>query len=111
MDRLTRYRQIVQDVLKQYVNPKPANGDIQVDVIFDTQRDHYALVHTGWNRHDRMHGFPIHVDIIDEKIWIQHDGTNRPIAEELHEAGIPKEDIVLGFHPNYLRQHTGYGVG
>ena len=38
------------------------------------------------------------VNIIDGKVWVQYDGTNRPIAEEFLEAGIPREDIVLGFH-------------
>jgi len=28
-----------------------------------------------------------------------NDGTSRPVAEELPAAGIPREDIVLGFHP------------
>jgi hypothetical protein len=52
-----------------------------------------------------------HLDIIDGKIWIQYDGTDRPIAEELVRAGIPKEDIVLAEQPADVRPHTGFGVG
>ncbi len=44
-------------------------------------------------------------------VWIQHDGTNRPVAEELMAAGIPREDIVLGFHPADVRPLTGFAVG
>jgi hypothetical protein len=54
---------------------------------------------------------PFHLDILDGKIWIQNDGTNRPIAVELERSGVPKEDIVLGFHSAENRTHTGYGVG
>jgi hypothetical protein len=44
-------------------------------------------------------------------VWIQYDGTNRPVADELIEAGIPKEDIVLGFQPAEVRPLTGFAVG
>ena len=42
------------------------------------------------------------------KIWIQHDGTQEGVAEELVTAGIPRQQIVLGFHPPKLRKHTEY---
>ncbi len=44
-------------------------------------------------------------------MWIEHDGTNRPLAEELVAAGVPKSDIVLGYKPADIRPHTGYAVG
>jgi hypothetical protein len=34
-----------------------------------------------------VHGTVLHVDIRDDKIWIQYDGTDRPLAEELRRAG------------------------
>jgi hypothetical protein len=43
-------------------------------------------MHVGWNGQRRVHGCVVHVYIIQGKIWIQHDGTNRPVAEELLEA-------------------------
>jgi len=43
-------------------------------------------------------------------IWIQRNGTDDGIAIELEQAGIPKENIVLGFHEPDVRQHTGYAV-
>jgi hypothetical protein len=48
------------------------------------------------------------LDIIDGKVWIQHDGTNRPVADELLAAGIPRDDIVLGFQPPDLRKFTDF---
>ncbi len=52
----------------------------------------------------------MHLDIIGDKIWIQRDGTDRPIADELVEAGVPKEDIVLAFYPENMRAYTGFAV-
>jgi hypothetical protein len=43
--------------------------------------------------------------------WIQYDGTDRPVAEELVAAGIPREDIVLAFYPADVRPHTEFAVG
>ena len=44
------------------------------------------------------------------KIWIQHDGTEIGVANELVEWGVPKEDIVLAYHAPYKRQYTGFAV-
>jgi len=57
-----------------------------------------------------VHGSVIHLDIRGDKVWVQYDGTTRPVVEELEAAGIPREDIVLAFHPEELRPLTGYGV-
>ena len=77
----------------------------------DRERDHYEVVHVGWDKARRVHGSIVHIDIINGQVWIQHDGTDRPVADELLAAGIPPEDIVLAFHPPRLRHLTGFGVG
>jgi hypothetical protein len=41
----------------------------------------------------------LHLDILNGKVWIQRDGTEDGIADELEAAGIPRSDIVLAFHP------------
>jgi hypothetical protein len=43
-------------------------------------------------------------------IWIQCDDTQEGIANDLLEAGIPKEDIVLGFRHPKVRPYTGFAV-
>jgi hypothetical protein len=111
MGRVERYREIVRRVMEEYGRYKPSHGQIDSEVIVDPERDHYEVMHVGWDGVRRVHGCVIHVDIIDGKVWVQYDGTNRPVAEELVAAGIPKEDIVLGFHPAKVRPHTGFAVG
>ncbi|MGD1864684.1 MAG: element excision factor XisI family protein [Phormidesmis sp.] len=46
----------------------------------------------------------------DDKIWIHFDGIEDSITEELVEAGIPQDKIVLSFHSPRVRQHTGYAI-
>ncbi|WP_322745610.1 element excision factor XisI family protein [Plectonema radiosum] len=57
-----------------------------------------------------MKGCILHLDIKDGKIWIQHDGTEVGIANQLVEMGVPKLDIVLAFHEPYIRQFTEFGA-
>ncbi|MEM7530897.1 MAG: element excision factor XisI family protein, partial [Chloroflexota bacterium] len=52
----------------------------------------------------------LHFDIINNKIWLQHNGTEMQLASELVEMGVPKQDIVLGFHSPFRRQFSGYAV-
>lgn len=110
MDKLTRYREIVRDIINDYASHKPSLGNIQVEAIIDPEKDHYEVMQVGWHGARRIHGSVIHLDIINGKIWIQHDGTNWPVADALLEAGVPKEDIVLGFHPEHVRQYTEFAV-
>lgn len=110
MDRVNRYRQIVRDILADYALP-PRHGEIKSEIIIDPANDHYELVYVGWDRHRRVHGPVLHLDIIDGKVWIQHDATDRPVALALEAAGVPKEDIVLAFHRREDRALTGYAVG
>jgi hypothetical protein len=111
MDRVEEYRQIAQRIVQEYARFKPSNGQIETEAIIDRTKDHYEVMHVGWDDYRRVHGCIIHLDIIDGKIWIQWDGTDREVAEELLAAGVPREDIVLGFQPPKVRHHTDFAVG
>jgi hypothetical protein len=110
MDKLNHYRAIVKRIVEEYAGYKPSHGKIDTEAIVDPDRDHYEVMHVGWDGVRRVHGSVVHIDICNGKIWIQYDGTNRPVAEELLAAGVPREDIVLAFHPADLRKHTGFGI-
>lgn len=111
MDRVSRYREIVKRIVEDYAGQKPSLGEVDSYPLIDAEHDHYVAMQTGWVNGHRVHGAFVHLDIIDGKIWIQFDGTDRPVADELEAAGVPKEDIVLGEKPADLRPLTGYGVG
>jgi hypothetical protein len=83
---------------------------IECKTVFDKENDSYLLITIGWDGAKRIHGCLVHLDIIDGKIWVQRDNTEDGVTYELEAAGIPKDKIVLGFHPENVRQHTGYAV-
>lgn len=68
------------------------------------------LFDVGWQQKRRVHGCVTHVQIINGKIWIQRDGIEDGITDELVEAGVPKDKIVLGFQPPNVRPYTGYAI-
>src|ERR1051326_6576955 len=106
MDPCERYREIVRALIKEYAGYKPSRGQIRTEAVVDSEHDHYEVIHVGWEGGRRVHGTVIHIDIIDGMVWIQHNGTNCPIGEELAAAGIPREAIVLGFQPPEVRKYT-----
>lgn len=97
MDTYASYREIVKEVLSKYARLRPSHGTIRLDTIFDEQQDHYALMQSGWDRGVRVRGNLIYVTLRDGKVYIEYDGIERGISDELMRRGIPKEKIVLAF--------------
>ncbi len=112
MASINVYRQVCQEVLSRYVDVKYANIDARNEAVFDEKNDRYLIVSVGWGIRPsgRVHGCLLHLDVMEGKVWIQRDGTQDGIALELEEAGIPKDDIVLGFKRPELRPFTDYAA-
>ena len=106
MERLN-YAEVVQTILKNHAKNRP-NSQTEVQLIFDTERDRYQVINIGWQDLTRVFGCIIYVEIKDGKIWIERDGTEIGVANELVEAGVPKQDIVLGFKAPYKRKFTEF---
>jgi hypothetical protein len=110
METLDQCRQIIKSVLEPYTQIPYSHGDLVCKPVFDDRTNSYLLITLGWDRKTHVHGCLIHLDIIDHKIWVQRDETEDGITQDLVAAGIPKEQIVLGFHPADVRPYTGYAV-
>jgi hypothetical protein len=110
MDKLESYRKIIEILLTDYVAIPIANGNIDCYTVFDRQQDHYQVMNVGWDGYRRVYGCVLHLNIKNEKIWIEQNMTEIRIAQELVERGVKKEDIILGFQAPEIRQYTDYGV-
>jgi XisI protein len=112
MDKLNLYRRLIQDSLVGRAKMRSSGDPIESKTVFDREGDHYQMVNMGWkNNNTRIYGCAIHVDIIDGKIWVQQDGTEDAIAEQLVEKGVPKQDIVLAYQSPNMRKYTEYAIG
>ena len=101
MATVEQYRQCVQQILSdRAARSLRSNPQVEAQTVFDRDHDHYQLVYVGWKRNgDRDYGCLLHLDVKDGKIWIQYDGTEGGIANELVELGVRRKtlfwDIIL----------------
>jgi hypothetical protein len=111
MEKLERYRALAEKVIRAHSQPnQTTNFGIEYQAIIDHANGHYQSGVMGWRGNKRIRGATIHIDLKDGKFWIQHDGTEVGVANELVEMGVPKEDIVLAFYAPYRRQFTEFAV-
>jgi XisI protein len=111
MAELSEYQTKIQNLLSELAAYGSNDNEVESQLIFDVDRNHYQLAHVGWRNNHRIYGCVVHIDIKDGKIWIQHNGTELDIAVRLAEMGIDRQDIVNGFHTTYMRQFTEFAVG
>jgi hypothetical protein len=116
MDKLTTYQAIVRRVIGDIaglIARQPVEGieaGVETQCAFDDEHGQYLLISVGWAGDRRIRGTTVYVRLRDGKFWIEEDWTEEGIATELVKAGVPKEDIVLGFHPPQLRPATEFAV-
>ncbi len=113
METVAHLQSKVNQVIDNYLQQlrQPANQNIHFEAIIDTQGNHYQIIALGWEDNHRVFNLLFHLDIIDNKIWVQEDKMEYSIAEMLVEQGVSKKDIVLAYFPEYHREHTEYAVG
>jgi|GEM_PF-3478880 len=68
------------------------------------------LMCEGWEDRCRIHGCVVHAEIHDGKIWMHSDGIEASSTADLAAAEIPKDRIVLAFHPLDVWEYTGYAI-
>lgn len=110
MDTLNHYHQIITEILQEYAKLPYAYGDLSRKLVIGEDRKNYVLITVGYLNGKRVHGCIVHLEIIGDKIWIHEDGLEEGIATDLLRAGIPKSQIVLGFHPPEVRPYTEFAV-
>lgn len=112
MDRLDHYRDSIKAFLQEYAatwtqHPEP---EVEIQLIFDEQRDRYLLLDVGWRGSQRIHHCIFHFDLKDGKIWLQENNTDLEVDQALAEMGITPQEIVIGFHSPTLRGYSDFAV-
>jgi hypothetical protein len=108
---IEKYRELIKSLSEKYSHDNSEERDVESHIAFDRERDCYVMFHVGWRGEKRVYGCVMHIEIKEGKIWIQRDGIEAGIANELIELGVPKSDIVLGYRSPYMRQFTELAVG
>ena len=119
MDSIQLKIEKYQQVLTSYINDlaEKANNELgnkmNYQAIIDTENNHFQFVVIGWKEDRFIYSVLLHLDIHPQtgNIWIQQNNTEIEIDLALNQlADIPKKHLVLGFRPDYVREHSEYAV-
>jgi XisI protein len=110
MDFLKTLREAIRRVFASWEELARQGTGFHVVTFLNPDEDRYLLqqVRTDGERYE-SHTLA-HLEIRDGKIWILTDNTEQGIATELLEAGISKDQIVLGFYPLKVRQRGEFAA-
>lgn len=113
MDKITKHKKIAREVLEEVGTIRTkARFLMRTQYLFDDEHGQYMLYKYGWKSSSRrIYGNVAHLEIAEDgKIWLHHDGTGLELANILVEKGVAKSDIVLAFHPEIVREDTGFAI-
>ena len=111
MDKLAKYRVLLEEILRQDETPDLSDVSAETRVIIDHKSDNYQLMRVGWEGNSkRVYHCYIHASIRNNKIWVEQDFTEPGLALQLLERGVPSDDIVLAFQEPLNRPYTGFAV-
>ncbi len=111
MANIALYRESIQKLLTRYAGYRTPRENVELQKIFDPEHDHYQLMYVGWKENERIFGVVMHIDLKGSKVWIQWNGTEDLVADDLMALGVKKDDIVLGFLPVNMREFSEYALG
>lgn len=109
METLSYYQQVITRVLNDLAEAS-AQATSETLSIFDTTHDQYLLVDAGWDGIQRIHHIIVHLRIHNGKIWVEADNTDQEIVQQLLDAHIPHEAIVLAFYSPRKRHLTEFAA-
>lgn len=89
----------MQEYLTEFATISPT-----YQLIFDTTRDRYLVIHDEWCGESRIYGCSMQLDIIENQIWIQQNNTEIYVDRELIQQGVSPQDIILGFRSPSIRK-------
>lgn len=112
MDKIKHYQEVILDFLHRYNSEigNPTNTAVERRVLADKEQNSFQLLSVGWKGKHFIFGPIFHFDIIDGKIWIQCNNTEREVVDELMANGVDRNDIVLGFVSPNARRFSGFAT-
>lgn len=111
MDKIKQYQSCIEKVMERYRHFKAEGYDEwEMQLVKDDVNRHYYIMRVGWKAAHRMYKVLFHIDIKENKLWIQEDWIEQGVANLLVDMGIPPSSIVLAFHPPYKRPYTNFAV-
>lgn len=101
MDRVTKYDEIVKEMVRAYADYLKPNDGTKIEAVIDERHEHFQIFRTGWSSGTFRHDCLLHLAIrSDGKIHVLRNQTEFEVDIELLRQGVPEEDIVVEFSPH-----------
>jgi hypothetical protein len=106
MDTRTHYRDLIKEIFQENAAIPVSYGNYRIQPVFDDENNHYLLMVYGVDRKRWEHHCLAHLEIRDNLIYFWWDGLEYSVAQELHDRGVPDEDMVLAYQMRTLPLET-----
>ena len=108
MENLTKYHEIIHQLLEEYRSflTELTKTDVDTEILCDDKNGQYMVMRIGWRSETRVHRPLFYLRLKDGKIRVEEDWTKEGIAKKLVLAGVSTSDIILAFNPPTLHQES-----
>jgi hypothetical protein len=105
VETVEAHRRAIHRVLDEYraFLASQTSSDVDTEVISDDEHGQYMLMRIGWRGETRVRRALFYLRLRNDRIWIEEDWTKDGIANELVQAGVPRQNIVLAFQEPVVR--------
>ncbi len=102
MDKITKYKKIIKEMLEVLASRIPVNRPtLKKHLIIDDTKNEYVLVSMGPNDTKYYYNVLVHLEIKDGKILIHEENIDPTIGERMMDKGIAENDILPVYLQNY----------
>lgn len=110
MASAAEFPDLIERIITDHARDPVSHGQIALVPVVDRPGGHFLLMAIGWDGYQRIHAPLLHLDVIDERIWVQHDGTERGVAHDLLEGGVREDPTVLAFQHRSRRTFGAFAA-
>jgi hypothetical protein len=95
MDKIETYRQILKSVTEKHAKMFSPVQNVSSSAVCDFEQNNYFLI--DFDSKEKKHYIVFHLRLENGKIFIEQDGIEYGIKQDLIEAGISPNEIVFNF--------------
>ncbi|MGI8639756.1 MAG: element excision factor XisI family protein [Pyrinomonadaceae bacterium] len=92
---MKKYRQMLRNVTEAHAQMSSPMDYVKSTAVSDFSQTNYFLI--DFDSQDKKHYIVFHLCLKDGKVWIEQDGIEYGVAQDLIKAGVARQDIVLAF--------------
>lgn len=63
-----------------------------------------------WKKNSHTYAVYVHLEVVDDKIWVQRNYTEHEVIDGLLGAGVLPADIIAGYLPESMREAATYAL-